>query len=301
MGKGKTMTFVKYQHLEKLHTDETDGIEVGTSYVFPKIDGTNASIWWTDSLQAGSRNRQLSLEADNAGFYQAMSTSMPHNELAKAYPNFIFYGEWLVPHSLKTYREDAWRKFYIFDVYDRVNEKHIHYDEYKDILDTYLVDYIAPIAIIKNGNYETYQECLSRNFFLIDDGKGNGEGIVIKNYNYQNKYGMQKWAKLITNAFKEEHHKEMGAPLVGSEIIEDKIVNKFVDKHLVDKTHAKISTEMNGWSSKYIPRLLNAVYHDLVNEEIWNILKEFKNPRIDFKTLNNLCIQKVKELKPEVF
>jgi len=112
---------------------------------------------------------------------------------------------------------------------------------------------------------------------------------------------MQKWAKLITNAFKEEHHKQMGAPLVGSEIIEDKIINKFVDKHLVDKTHAKISTEMNGWSSKYIPRLLNTVYHDLVNEEIWNILKEFKNPRIDFKTLNNLCIQKVKELKPEVF
>jgi hypothetical protein len=293
--------FIKYQHLEKLHTDETDGIEIGTTHVFPKIDGTNGSIWHDQGIQAGSRNRHLTLDADNAGFYQAMSHSEAHKILCASNAHLIFYGEWLVPHSLKTYREDAWRKFYIFDVYNRSIDKYLPYNEYKPILDKYEVDYIAPIAIIKNGNYETYQECLSRNFFLIDDGKGNGEGIVIKNYAYQNKFGRQTWAKLITNAFKEEHHKEMGAPLVGGEIIEDKIVSKFVDKHLVDKVHAKITNEMDGWSSKYIPRLLHTVYYDLITEEMWNILKDFKNPKIDFRTLNNLCTQKVKELKPEVF
>jgi len=296
--------FIKYQHLEKLHTEETDGIEVGTSYVFPKIDGTNGSIWYDKAyfkLAAGSRNRKLSLDADNAGFLEAMSHSKAHKILVVSHPHLIFYGEWLVPHSLKTYREDAWRKFYIFDVYNRGSEKYVPYDEYKPILDEYEVEYIAPIAIIKNGNYETYQECLNRNFFLIDDGKGNGEGIVIKNYAYENKYGRQTWAKLITNAFKENHHKEMGAPLVGGEIIEDKIISKFVDKHLVDKVHAKIVNEMNGWSSKYIPRLLHTVYYDLITEETWNILKEFKNPKIDFRTLNNLCTQRIKELKPEVF
>ena len=296
--------FIKYQHLEKLHTDETDGIEVGTTYVFPKIDGTNGSIWEDDhdnEIQAGSRNRHLSLDADNAGFLSAMRNSPKHVKLVQAYPHLIFYGEWLVPHSLKTYREDAWRKFYIFDVYNRGANRYVPYDDYKSILDAYEVEYIAPIAIIKNGNYETYQECLNRNFFLIDDGKGNGEGIVIKNYAYENKYGRQTWAKLITNAFKESHHKEMGAPLVGGEIIEDKIVSKFVDKHLVDKIHAKITNEMDGWSSKYIPRLLHTVYYDLITEETWNILKEFKNPKIDFRTLNNLCTQRVKELKPEVF
>jgi len=152
--------FIKYQHLEKLHTDETDGIEVGTTHVFPKIDGTNGSIWWNHGIQAGSRNRHLTLDADNAGFFAAMQQSIPHYNLVYKYPHLIFYGEWLVPHSLKTYREDAWRKFYIFDVYNRGSEKYIHYDEYKDILDAANVDYIAPIAIIKNGNYETYQYCL---------------------------------------------------------------------------------------------------------------------------------------------
>ena len=36
--------------------------------------------------------------------------------LCMANPGCRFFGEWLVPHSLKTYREDAWRDFYIFDV-----------------------------------------------------------------------------------------------------------------------------------------------------------------------------------------
>ena len=32
------MEFRKYQHIERFGTDEVDGIEIGTTYVFPKID-----------------------------------------------------------------------------------------------------------------------------------------------------------------------------------------------------------------------------------------------------------------------
>ena len=39
------MQFTKYQHLERLGTTEVEGIEVGEVYVFPKLDGTNASVW----------------------------------------------------------------------------------------------------------------------------------------------------------------------------------------------------------------------------------------------------------------
>ena len=50
-----------------------------------------------------------------------------------------------------------------------------------------------------------------------------------------------------------------------------------------------------------IPQLLGTVYHVLITEEIWNILKEFKSPKIDFKRLNKRSIERIKELKPEVF
>ncbi len=36
-------------------------------------------------------------------------------------------------------------------------------------------------------------------------------------------------------------------------------------------------------------------------EETWHILKEFKEPKIDFKTLRHFVINKVKSTKPELF
>ena len=38
------MMFVKYMHLER-YGMKNDGIEQGTTYVFPKLDGTNAQLW----------------------------------------------------------------------------------------------------------------------------------------------------------------------------------------------------------------------------------------------------------------
>ena len=66
---GVSHGFFKYQHVERLGTTETNGIEMGMCYIFPKIDGTNSQLWWNNGLKAGSRNRELYLDNDNAGFY----------------------------------------------------------------------------------------------------------------------------------------------------------------------------------------------------------------------------------------
>jgi hypothetical protein len=295
------MSFIKYQHLERYGNTEVEGIEVGTCYVFPKLDGTNGSVWWADGIRAGSRNRELALDNDNAGFFNAMEaderiTSFLYNE-----KDLILYGEWLVPHTLKTYNDDAWRKFYVFDVFDRSKERLLSYDEYSEGLVAAGINVIAPIAIIKNGSIDHFTECLSKAHYLVKDGEGAGEGVVIKNYDYQNKYGRQTWAKIVGNEFKAKHHLAMGAPVIGGEIVEEKIVLKYVTQALVDKVVAKITNEMEGWSSKYIPRLIHTVYYDLVTEETWNFVKEFKNPKIDFKVLSHYTTAKIKELKKELF
>jgi len=46
---------------------------------------------------------------------------------------------------------------------------------------------------------------------------------------------------------------------------------------------------------------LSKVFYELINEESWHIIKKYKNPKIDFKTLNNLAIQKIKSVKKEIF
>jgi hypothetical protein len=295
------MSFIKYQHLERYGNTEVEGIEVGTCYVFPKLDGTNGSVWWDDgALRCGSRNRELALDNDNAGFMNAMVVDKTITSFFDHTKNLILYGEWLVPHTLKTYNDDAWRKFYIFDVFDLNKQRLLSYDEYVWLSDVGL-NVIAPIAIIKNGSIDHFTECLSKAHYLVKDGEGSGEGVVIKNYDYKNKYGRQTWAKIVTNEFKAKHHIAMGAPVVGAEIVEEKIAAKYVTQALVDKVEAKIVNEMGGWSSKYIPRLINTVWYDVVTEETWNFVKEFKNPKVDFKVLSHYVTAKIKELKKELF
>lgn len=295
------MEFKKYIHLERFGTAEVEGIEVGTTYVFPKIDGTNGSIWLTDDgeVSAGSRNRDLSKGDDNAGFFAWVKQQDHIAQYLKKNPSHTLYGEWLVPHSLKTYRDDAWRNFYVFDVMS--GDEFIPFDDYKDGLDRHGITHLSPIAIVRNGNEVSYQKCLDKNTALIKDGEGVGEGIVVKNYDFQNRFGRVVWAKVVTNSFKEKHHAAMGAPLVGQQIIEEKVIEKFVSAHLVQKTHAKITNECDGWSSKYIPRLLSTVWHDLITEEMWQIVKDHKNPKLDFGILMRLCNARVKQIMPELF
>ena len=58
---------------------------------------------------------------------------------------------------------------------------------------------------------------------------------------------------------------------------------------------------MGGWSSKYIGRLLSSIYHTFIVEESWNFVKASHNPVIDFSVLNKLVVEKVKDIKKDVF
>jgi hypothetical protein len=297
--------FRKYMHVERFGNDEVQGIELGGCYIFPKIDGTNGSIWYDNAIMCGSRKRELSVNDDNAGFCNwALSDDRVSDFFIGRKSNKMLrlYGEWLVPHSIKNYREDAWKRFYVFDVFNDQLDKYLSYDEYQPILEECGLDYVIPLCVMNNATYDNLIVELEQNFFLMQEGKGFGEGIVIKNYNYQNKFGRTVWAKIVANEFKEKHVKMMGATIKNmKELPENIICQDYVSKALVDKTYAKIAAECEGWNSKYIPRLFGMVWYDLINEEIWNILKKMKNPVIDFQKLYHLTVLRIKELKSELF
>lgn len=331
--------FRKYDHVQRLGHPEVQGLTDGLVHVFPKIDGTNAPIWFEDDkVRAGSRNRELSLEADNAGFFRWLSddkdpAAQALNSFARIYPDCIFYGEWLVPHTLKTYREEAWRRFYLFDVYDRYKDRYLSYDEYTTLVGD-KIDVIPPLCTFENPSDEQLQELVAQNKYLIEDGQGLGEGIVIKNYLWRNKFGRQPWAKIVRNEFTEKNHKEFGPPKkTGEKQVEREIAEHFVTLALVEKTRAKVLNdlanaqnvtlydtsdtplsvifsdatymeakafeEMN--RAKVIPQLLGRVFYDLIGEEMWAILKKFKNPTIDFKLLNKHTVLRVRKCASDLF
>ncbi len=299
------MKFRKYQHIERFGTTEVSQIEFGECFIFPKIDGTNASVWLDDGeICAGSRQRQLSIEADNAGFYAWVKDNENIHGYLAANPEHRLFGEWLVPHSLKTYRQDAWRRFYVFDVAvdDGEDMAYLHYDYYKPFLDLHGVDYIPPLSIIRNSSYDQLAGQLEKNIFLVEDGKGYGEGIVIKNYYFKNRFGRTTWAKIVTSEFKEKHAKEMGWDKIeGAKMIEEGIADEYTTMALCEKVLAKVSIEHDGFSSRYIPQLLNTIYYDVIHENAWQIVKENKNPIINFKTLQYFVFAQAKSRLPQIF
>ena len=303
------MSFLRYPSLSKLGNKEVESIEFGTTHVFPKLDGTNASMWMKESghleFAYGSRNRELSREADNAGFMHHMEEtaySSDYKRFLVDNPNLILYGEWLVPHTLKDYRDDAWRRFYVFDVFDRVKEQFLHYDVYKPMLEQYPgIDYIPCIKIIKNGTGDMFAHELANARFMLKDTAKAGEGIVIKNYAWESNYGRQTWAKMITGEFKDDFHKQWDPSEKASNTNEETIVAKAVTPQLVEKEYAKIVTAEGGWSSKMIPRLLETVFHCVVTEELYSCWKLVKHGTINGQSLRAFTIQRVKQLKSELF
>lgn len=226
--------FRKYQHIERFETSSTDGIEKERVYIFPKIDGTNSQMF-VDSenhLCFGSRNRQLTIKEDNAGFMNNLLLDPRINNFFAKYPKLRLYGEWLVPHTLKNYKD------------------------------------------------------------------GIGEGIVIKNYNYANKFGNIVWVKIIAAEFKEQ--KSNKSNKVDTNVIK-LVESKIITSSLIEKEYNKILEIEKEWTGKCIPRLLNRVYYCLISEEMYNIIKTFKNLTIDFKVLQTLCISKIKDCKRDLF
>ena len=296
-------SFLKYPHLERFGNVEVEGIEHGIGYVFPKIDGTNASMW-VDSdgvFRYGSRTRELSIEHDNAGFMQAMQLTPygdPYKALLTSKPYWRLYGEWLVPHSLKDYRDDAWKKFYVFDVFDEIANAFVPYEDYYQELNGNGVDVIPCYTKIKNGDYESFLRVAKEMKYLLKEDTGLGEGCVIKNYAYENKFGRVCWAKIVLAEFKEKHVSTMGPSEVGGELFEEKMAKALVTSHLVEKEYNKIALE--GWSSKSIPRLLETVYRCVVVEELYDYLKK-NNGTINFKTLKHFVNREVKAMKKELF
>ena len=308
--------FRAYMHIERLGNEEVDGIEDGTVLVFPKIDGTNSSIWVHNGVTyAGSRKRVLTVGSDNAGFNAWVFGDDPAATACRSLvqSNGVrLYGEWLVPHTFKGYRDDAWRRFWVFDVaVDRTREKDhersvefLSYDEYQPMLEAYGVDYISPLKVVTNGTREDFDTLLEQNHFLLPDGDGVGEGIVLKRYGYENLYGRTTWAKIVRQAFKEAHVREMGAPrLERASLVEASIVDATVTRELVEKTMAKIALQRDatGWRSEFIPQLLGTMFHEVVVEELWEQLKKHRNPVIDFKRLQREVVKATRLAVPDVF
>lgn len=314
----------QYDHVERLDHPAVEGLLIGAVHVFPKIDGANASIWRNAAgdILCGSRTRLLRDEAALQGFRAWVEANMGMlQHVFNSIPEtWRLYGEWLVPHTLKTYREDAWRQFYVFDVFDHATGKYVHFDSYYNELFDRGLRVVEPMVIILNPSVDQLYDQVKANTYLIKDNAGLGEGIVAKNFHWVNDYGRQPWGKIVRTEFKEENRRAFGVNEKSGEFqVESAIAEEFVTGHFVSKARAKIENAIldeDGVSvsdvekasqalaikrHRVIPRLLQTVYTDLLIEESYHFVKKHSDPVIDFKKLRRFVTAAVKKNALDLF
>jgi len=285
---------IKYQHVARFGEEDCLGIENGKCYLQPKVDGTNSVLWWDGELKCGSRTREVNPNNDNQKFADyILSEPLRYEKLLDTFQNCVVYGEWTKKKHTVKYIPEAMGKFYVFDIRRR-DGTYITPEEYEPVLKALEIDYIPVIAVLENPTYEQLVEVMNQNTFLVEDGTG--EGIVIKRFDYINQWNRIVWAKIVAEEYKQEKHKvKKDYP---PDMIEIQITEILTDA-FIEKEYLKLAED--GWNAKKIPILLNTVFHEFINDEIWNILKKFRFPTINFKTLNYLVISRIKEVKKELF
>ncbi|MDD6005242.1 MAG: RNA ligase family protein [Firmicutes bacterium] len=297
------MQYKSYQHIEKLGNKEVEGILKGKCSIQPKIDGTNGVVWLGDDgiIHAGSRNRDLSLDNDNAGFYNTVIKDDNIRKYLLDHKDHYLYGEWLVPHTIRYYHPESWKHFYVFDIfsYDR---GYIPYDEYSKELDKYGISYIPEIISIDNPTMEDLTKYLKETKYLIPEDKMS-EGIIIKNYEYRNQYGRCTYAKIVAEEFfNTKSILRMKNHEAKDKTSEKDIVTMMLSEPLIRKEFAKIKLAYpDARRQELIGRTLNTIFHVFIHEELLDYIEK-KKPLINFYYLKKECDERIKEvLRSELF
>jgi len=287
----------KYQHVSRLSNDETEGLLAGDVIVQTKIDGANLTVAYDPSVGhvIASRNNIVSMAGDNKeGFRGAIQYCLEHPGLMELSKEYILRGEWLVRHSMN-YPKEYMQHFYVFDVqrYDK-DHSYVHPDEYIPLLEKHDIKYVPILARL---TFPIDQEELAKLAEGPDEfGAEQKEGIVVKRYNWINKYGRVQWGKIVHETFQVKNKLAFKPKKTDDAAI--KFASETVSKELVLKVIAKIKSEdeFNDITIKKMPHIMGLVWHDVFTEELWDFVKKNKVKDFSFFQAKKLVDTATREI-----
>ena len=286
------MEFKTYPKIHRLGKEETDGLIEGTEETLfltiqEKIDGANTSIWMDKDgvVQCGSRTRQLPADESFNGFVEWARNQEAIVSYLSEHRDRTLYGEWLVRHTI-AYNETAYKKWYLFDIYDNTREEFIPSRDVALVAEEY--GFNTPTVFAEGFlTEEQIQEHVGKTTLGEQ-----GEGVVIKRYGFKNKFGDHCYAKIVTQKFKENNAITFGGNNKHSETYQEMyFVQKYCTLARVQKIMNKIQPELDRrLDMEHIPRVSSTCYHDMITEEAWEIAQTGKV--VDFKQLKRLATKK---------
>ncbi|MCP1159304.1 RNA ligase family protein [Bacillus infantis] len=240
-----------------------------------KLDGANASFKFEDGqLKCFSRNTELDESNTLRGFtVWANEHFKDHEGLAE---NYIFFGEWLVRHKL-SYGENE-NKFYLFDIYDTEKEEYLPFNKVVSAAEELGLNLVP---VFYEGDFQSIEHIQS---FVGKSHLGEiGEGVVVKNVTYKDKYGNQQFTKFVSDQFAEIAKTKKHNVKPTNDLLQDfvdltvnkarvsKIIHKLVDEGLIKEDYA---IEDMGVILKHTGTM---IYDDVIKEELDTLLKVVKS------------------------
>ena len=267
-----------------------------------KIDGANASFRIDNTNDLGvscySRNNPLDEHNTLGGFHNWVRDNIiPTKQLLN--PNYIYFGEWLIKHKV-VYKEECYNNFYLFSIYDVEKEEYLS-DE--------IVIEEAQRLNLKTVEYFYYGEFTNYNKLKELIGKSNmteikdtGEGIVVKNVSYRDKFGKQLFVKLVSDKFAEVQKQKNSKNSTDNEITI--LVKEVVTKARIEKILFKLTDE-NKLKQDYaiedmgtiLKLLIPIVYEDVMEEES-DMFVNYEEDKIR-KTISKVVPSITKEILKE--
>jgi len=133
---------------------------------------------------------------------------------------------------------------------------------------------------------------------------GTMEGIVMKNYMRKSVFGRQLFAKIVTQAFKENNMVAFGGGIKSTQDDTTKFIEGFYTEARIRKAVYRLKDEqglkLERGLMHYLPK---AVIEDIFKEEGWTVIKEFNSIRFDIvkKNAPKLCLQELDKIIKEEF
>lgn len=274
--------------IERLREEDTElrmrnsGIfQIGDHiHVSRKIDGTNAQLYFENGqLKAFSRKKELDATNTNRGFWNYAQTLNPM--AFELYPNWHFYGEWEVKHTVE-YKSEVYNNWYVYDIYNDSTKMYLPQDKVKEWCQRWGFNYIEECY---DGEFISWEHI--RQFLHTPSIYGDmNEGIVVKNQEHLTQDEVEdnkqpSYIKIVNAEFSEvKAHKE----------------NKVKVDHTEENNKARIILE-----TIITPQRIEKEIHKMQDEGIIPEQLESKDMKIIAQKLPKRIVEDCLKEEKEVF
>ena len=294
--------FKKYTDVIRYGKDSTLNIFNTNDHITitEKIDGANTSFILDNENESGvscySRRQPLDKINNLSGYFEWVNKNIvPIKERLKE--NYRYFGEFTLKHKVK-YKDTVEKSFYLFSIWDDKKEEYLPDDIVKSEakrLNFNLIPYFYDGPFISIEHIESFVGKSD-----LTEVLDTGEGIVVKNQDYKDPYGVQVFVKIVSKRFLEVKYVKLKKEAPDKVIISN-LATSVVTKARIEKLLYKLKEDgklLGNFTIKDIGIVLKALASSVIDDVMKEESEIFKD--FDIKLINKAISSKVPPIIKEI-